>query len=191
MTTPPAALAVQSDVLDIWPSASALDQARLGRLIAKATQKLRAACPFDIDARIAAYGVDPSDPGALDPVVVADRIALIVKRFLINPDGVASTSQAAGPFSQSRTFVNRYDKTGSDVRGEIRITDEDIDELRPAVPFVGPGVARVGIPRPDVLIPAGASYAGVRAGVVPAVVPDVDALDARDVDELGSGVVVE
>lgn len=178
------ALAAPSDVIDLLSSAARLDQARLGRLIEKASRKLRHDCPFDIDARIATYAIDPDDPLALDPAVVADRVAIIVKRFLTNVEGVASTSQSAGPFSQSRTFVNRYDKTGSDVRGELRITEEDIDELRPAVTFTPPGVARVNLPRPEVLIPAGGRYAGVRAGGVPAVVDDVTALD--NVSESGA-----
>lgn len=166
-----APLATTDDVADLWRPLSADEETRVGSLIAKASAKLRHACPFDIDARIALFTTDPSNPQALDPTVVADRVAIIVHRYLVNQDGAASLSEGVGGFSRSITFVNRYDKTGADVRGELRITDEDIDELRPAVPAPVPSSIRVNVPCPQVLYPHG--Y-GSRDGMpgVPVVTPD-------------------
>lgn len=130
MTDP---LATAQDVADLWRPLSDAETPRVERLIDKASAKLRQACPFDIDARIELFATDPTQLNALDPAIVSDRVALIVKRFLANPEGAASVSKSAGPFAQSTSFVNRYDKSGTDVRGELRVTDEDIDELRPAV----------------------------------------------------------
>lgn len=132
MSTEP--LADVQDVVDIWRPLSDAESATVGRLIDKASAKLRHACPFDIDARIALFETDPTQPTALDPSVVADRVASIVKRFLVNPDGAVSASRSAGPFSESTTYVNRYDKGGADVRGELQITEGDIDALRPSEP---------------------------------------------------------
>lgn len=162
-------LADPSDVADIWHPLSDAETTRVTRLIRKATTKLRQASPFDIDARIALFATNPEAPTALDPSLVADRVAIIVKRFLVNPEGVASSSEGVGPFSKSQTYVNRYDKTGSDVRGELRITEEDIDELRPAVPGFVPSSLRVAMPDPQLLVPRGHGPGGVYG---PTVIPD-------------------
>ena len=105
-------------------------------MIEVASAKLRQACPFNIDARIAVGDDSPYAPLALDRKIVANVVAGIVARYLGNPEGAVTKTdaQTVGPYSTSasRSFVNRYDKTGSDVRGRIAITPADIDELRPA-----------------------------------------------------------
>lgn len=181
MTAPQ--LAKGLDVIDILPSAAALDQDRLQRLLARAERQLRSKTPFSIDDRVALFATDPTAELALDPGVVADAIAHIVKRYLVNVEGLASTSHSAGPYSESKTYVGRNDKAGTDVRGELTVTDEDVDKLRPAVTFAGVGVAQVRLPTPRVYVPPGGSYAGVRAGFLPAIVPDVTTFD-----ELGGEV---
>lgn len=128
----PGPLADTSDVEAVWRPLQDTEVGQVTALIARASAKLRHAVPFDIDARIALYATDPTQPTALDPMVVADVVATIVKRFMVNIEGVASSSEGVGPYSRSATFVNRYDKTGSDVRGAIQVIDSDIDQLRPA-----------------------------------------------------------
>ncbi len=126
-------LALVSDVEDVWQPIPEADQPRIMNLIDVASAKLRQACPFNIDMRMALFKTTPSDPIALPPVMVANVVAVIVKRFLVNQNGVVTQSETTGPYTHSESFVNRYDKTGSDVRGAIQITPADIDELRPAV----------------------------------------------------------
>jgi hypothetical protein len=176
---PLAPLAVPSDVEDVWRPLTDAEKPRVLNLIAKASSKLRQKCPFDIDDRIGLFtsATDPEqlDVTALDPQIVADVVATIVKRFLVNQDGVASQSQGAGPFSKSATYVNRYDKTGSDVRGAIQVIDSDIEQLRPAVPAQTATSFEVGIPDPRVLVPRGGYSGQGRIGIgLPAVIlPDI------------------
>jgi hypothetical protein len=170
----PDPLATPDDVAVIWRPLSDAEDTQVTTLILKASAKLRQACPFDIDARIVLFDTTPTDPAALDPVVVADVVATIVKRLLVNPNGFATESETAGPFSKSATFVNRYDKTGSDVRGAIQITDSDIDQLRPAVPSAIPSSFTYKLPAPQVLIPGDHLGSGVPV-VVPDVFPDLGA----------------
>lgn len=96
--------------------------------------KLRA-----IDARIAKYETDPTDPAGIDPVAVQAMLANVIKRGLINPRGAASTSKTAGPYSQSETFrsVNAVDLG-------IVVTDDDVAQILPAITegFVMPQTIR-------------------------------------------------
>jgi hypothetical protein len=140
-------------------------------LIKTASSKLRQKAPFDIDARIALFTTQPTATIALDPVLVASVVAKIVKNVVVNTEGLVSESQGTGPFSQSKTFVSRYDKTGADARGSIQVTDADIEELRPAVPAAVAGSIRLGLPAPQVLIPHGVIGPGGRVG--PVIVPDL------------------
>jgi hypothetical protein len=148
VTTP---LASTSDVADIWRPLSDAELLRVNNLIEKASAKLRHACPFNIDSRVDLFYDDPTNPAGLDPQIVADVVATIVKRFLVNVEGFASTSESVGPFTRSGTFVNRYDKTGSDVRGAIQVIDSDIDQLRPAVPTSQPSTIHMRLPRPELV----------------------------------------
>lgn len=167
-------LAQASDVADIWRPLSTDETTRVTRLLAKASAKLRQKCPFDVDERIALFATDPDAEIALDPQIVADVVATVVKRFLVNPDGAASNSEGAGPYSRAATYVNRYDKTGSDVRGAIQFTESDIDQLRPAVPAQVASSFRVHVPEPQLLIPRAGRFNGpFGPGIGPIVVPDL------------------
>lgn len=154
MTAP---LAAPSDVQALWrplgPTLTTPETNGINNLITIASANLRQVTPFDIDERTALYSTDPTNPMALNPVVVAGVVAERIKSYLNNPAGAASSSDAAGPFSHSATYVNRYDKTGSDVRGSLEFTDSDVDRLRPAVPAPVPSSFTVGIPQPRVLLP--------------------------------------
>lgn len=162
------------DVQALWRPLSDEEIPTIDRHCAVASAKLRQACPFDIDARIANFALDPVVQPALDPILVADVTANVVKRFLVNTEGVASSSDTEGPFSHSATYINRYDKTGSDVRGAIQVTDSDIDQLRPAVPSEIASSFRVGVPGPNLLIPHAIRTSGrLGLGSVPVIVPDI------------------
>lgn len=166
-------LATSGDVAALWHPLSSAQEAQVTELIAKASGRLRHVCPWNIDDRIALYATDPANPMALDPEVVADVVATKVKNFLVNPDGAASSSSSAGPFSRAATYVNRYDKTGTDVRGSLHFTESDIDQLRPAQPSAIPSSFQIGVPDPQVVLPG--YLTGRRGGMpgVSVVVPDV------------------
>ena len=142
-----AVLASPDDVADIWRPLTDAERARAENLIAKASAMLRAACPFDVDARIALKDTDPTDPDALDKAIVAAVVADMVKRVMANPEGVASKSESVGPFSSSTTFTGHFDRTQSDVRGRLVVLDSDIDQLRPVVGFPKPFTIRTPAPR--------------------------------------------
>lgn len=117
-------LANPEDVAAIWRPVAAGEVARVTYLIALASAQLRARLPFDVDARIALV---PPAPLALDPVLVAGVVARIVKRALVNPDGLQSSTRTVGPYSESRTFVSG----DVDASGDVSVTDADIADLMP------------------------------------------------------------
>lgn len=133
-------LADYTDVEAVWRPLTEAEISQVAGLIDRASAKLRqAGRALNIDLRVALFGTNPDDPYSLDPLIVADVVATIVKRFMVNPDGYASTSEGDGDYSISGTFVNRYDKTGSDVRGAIQVIQSDLDQL-----FPGPTAGVVG-----------------------------------------------
>lgn len=124
-----APLATTDDVADLWrPLTAGAETDRVARLILKASALLRQKVPW-VDARMAAFGVDSTDPTGLDPELVANVVATMCKRFLVNPDGATNTSETTGPFSHSKGYALRGDK---DVRGELLVTESDIQALMPA-----------------------------------------------------------
>jgi hypothetical protein len=163
-------LATTDDVADLWrPFTSTDEQARVSRLVVKASALLRQALPW-VDARIARFNADPTDLGGLDPVLVANVVATICKRFLVNPDGATNTTETSGPFSHAKGFALRGDK---DVRGELFIAESDILALMPAKKTksrIGTIKARPRMapwPYGDLGNPAvGAAYGGVDAMLV-------------------------
>lgn len=125
-------LAEVADVEAIWRTLEPTETTQANALIDIASAKLRSALPA-VDARIALYGTLPVNPLALDPVVVANVVATIVKRVLVNPDGLASTTQTFGPISEARNYEGRSGGDDSDSRGEIRVTAADLDNLLPVL----------------------------------------------------------
>lgn len=94
-------------------------------LIIQASSLLRTAEP-SVDTRITAF---PSGaPSALDPTTVAAVIAGAVKRYMVNPTGIASTSNTVGPGASSVTYALRSEKES---RGVLQITPDDISTLFP------------------------------------------------------------
>jgi len=126
------ALAELGDLEDMWRPLSDDEKPRALNLLEKASGLLRQKTRQTIDTRIGLFTTDPTDPRAVDPQVVATVVATVVKRFLSNVDGAASTTETAGPFSKSTAYVLRGDK--NDVRGELVVTDQDIEALAPEVP---------------------------------------------------------
>lgn len=93
------------------------------QLIAAASALLRTAAP-SIDTRVARYRLNPQDLTAISPETVAVVVAGVVKRYMRNPEGIASES--AGPFSV--TYALRSEK---DARGVLQITESDLRVLFP------------------------------------------------------------
>jgi hypothetical protein len=132
-------LASADDVADIWRPLSAAEQTQATRLIGKASAMLRAACPFDIDVRIALADTDPGNPQALDPTLVATVVAGMVKRVMVNPDGAAAKTETTGPYSSSTSFTSLRDPgSAQETRGDLVVLAEDIQALRPKVGFAQP-----------------------------------------------------
>lgn len=128
-------LATAQDVADIWRPLSDAEDAQAQRLIDKASARLRRRCRFDLDAAIATYDTSPTDPSAIDPLIVADVVAGMVKRAMVNPDGATSVSDTEGPFSRTRGFGGQ----GNQPTSTVVVFDSDIDALRPAQPTSLPG----------------------------------------------------
>lgn len=107
--------------------ASADVQAQVTGLIAKASAILRQRVPW-VDDRMDKFALNPLDVGGLDPVVVADVVATMVKRFLVNQSGATNQAETVGPYSHSTGFVIRGEKNV--VLGELYLSDADLDKLR-------------------------------------------------------------
>jgi hypothetical protein len=133
--TAPEALAQPSDLEDMWRPLADSEMLRAVRLIQKASALLRQAQPH-IDNRIALFSTDPTNVAALDPTIVATVVATIVKRFIANVEGVAS--QTVGPYSVS--YALRVEK---DIRGELQVTENDLQALRAYKPTAAIGSIRV------------------------------------------------
>lgn len=122
-------LCTPDDVADLWrPLTSDAEKARVDRLIGRASDLLRQKLPA-VDKRISLFGSDPTNIAGLNPTVVASTVATVVKRFLTNPNGSTHTSKTLGGASISYGYALRGDQ---DVRGELIITDADLEKL--AVP---------------------------------------------------------
>jgi len=135
-------LATPDDVAGIWQPIPDDQNQRILDLIAKASARIRQKAPFDIDARIALFEADAADPKGLDPLIVADVVANIVKRVLTNPSGILSGSETVGPYSRSQVFASRTSDAG-DAFNSLSVTDADIDQLRVAQSTNLPATIRV------------------------------------------------
>lgn len=61
-----------------------------------------------MDARIAAFILDPTAVGAVDPDLAADVVCEMVTTAASSPAGVGiqSIQQGAGPYQETQTFTN-------------------------------------------------------------------------------------
>lgn len=121
-----ASLATTDDLADMWRPLNSDELTRASNLLSRASALLRQVAPH-VDDRISRHNADPTDPMGLDPVLVATVVATIVKRFISNVEGVAS--QSVGGYSVR--YALRTEKT---IRGELQVTQEDLDALRPYLP---------------------------------------------------------
>jgi hypothetical protein len=80
---------------------------RLQKELDRASRYVRAECP-DLDARIVAFILDPTAPGAIDPDIAADVVCEMVTSAASSPGGVGigSIQQGAGPYQETLTFSN-------------------------------------------------------------------------------------
>lgn len=80
---------------------------RLQKELDRASRYVRAECP-GLDARIAAFVLDPTAPGAVDPDLAADVVCEMVTTAGSSPAGVGvqSIQQGAGPYQETQTFTN-------------------------------------------------------------------------------------
>lgn len=116
-------LATIQDLEDIWrPLTGSDDSARIQRLLDKASSLLLVKAPY-VTAKLAAQ--------TIDPLVVAAVVSQVVKRYLVNPDGTSTAAQTVGPYSESKSFVDRYEGTdgSASIRGGLQVTKTDLDSL--------------------------------------------------------------
>lgn len=80
---------------------------RLQQELDRASRYLRAECK-GLDARIAAFVLDPTADDAVDPDLAADVVCEMVTTAASSPAGVgiASIQQGAGPYQETQTFTN-------------------------------------------------------------------------------------
>ena len=81
---------------------------RLDAELARASRYVRSECP-GIDSRIAAYVLDPSAPGAVDPDLAADVVCEMVKSAAAGSGGgvgISSSQTGAGPYQETLTYSN-------------------------------------------------------------------------------------
>jgi len=104
-----------ADVVDRWVGPGApTNQSQVETLIDDAEQVILSEFP-GIQDRI--------DSGALPEERVTMVVVQIVTRFLRNPEGLSSVQQTTGPFSQSRSFVDRS--------SGLTLTESEIKLLSP------------------------------------------------------------
>lgn len=117
---------------------------RLDEELARASRYIRRECP-GIDARIAAYVLDPTAPDGLDPDVAADVTCEMVKSASASAGGIGveSVQAGAGPFQQTVKYSNpvgdlflskkqkRLLGCGAQVAFTVPMTDYEADSLYP------------------------------------------------------------
>jgi hypothetical protein len=103
--------AVAADVAAVWRPLTAAETEVAGTLVTYASALLRSLVP-NIDQRIT--------DGDLDGALARLAVVQMVKRVLINPEGVRSESETTGPFSESKTW-----DVGRAV-GRLSVTAEDL-----------------------------------------------------------------
>lgn len=98
-----------------------------GGLVDQVSSLLRTAAP-SIDDRISRYETDPTDKTGVDPLTVSSVLAGVIKKYMANPRGLTSTTDAQGPYSHSESYALRGDK---ETRGALQITSDDLAVLFP------------------------------------------------------------
>lgn len=124
---------------------TAFEQTVIGDLIARVQRDLRSKMPT-IDDRMARWGVEPPVENAVDPELVGDVLAGVIKRYLRNVDGAATVSRGDGPFTTSTSFAFRGNAVGGGTLGELAVTPADIDEINGVVGVSLPATIRLKVP---------------------------------------------
>lgn len=124
----PDPLAGQSDVeTALLRPLTTLEAAYIDGLIEQASALLRTAAP-SIDDRLARYTTDPTDKTAVSRGTVTAVVAGVVKRYLVNPNGIVNTSETSGPYAHSTSYALRGER---ETRGALQITPDDLTVLFP------------------------------------------------------------
>jgi hypothetical protein len=129
----PAALTSKGDVeAALVRPLTDLENDYIERLITEASSKLLDRMP-NLQDRIDAWTDTPRPRSALSPTLVSSVLAEVIKRRLVNPRGLWSKSEAAGPYSGSETYPGARGGDGAALSpGRLEITAEDIAELNKA-----------------------------------------------------------
>ncbi len=116
--TDPIILATPQDVGTLWRPLTSDEVAQASLYIRMASAALRQRCPW-IDTRLT--------DGSLDPDLVRMVVVRVVLRVMRNPDLVAS--KITGPYAV--TYAGADATSGA---GQLRVTDEDVEQLTGGVP---------------------------------------------------------
>jgi hypothetical protein len=106
---------------------TALEAQYVPTLLDQASALIRNAAP-SVDQRMAAYAADSTNLTSVSAATVSTVVAMVVKRYLVNPTGIASTTETSGPFSHSTSMALRGEKGQ---RGILEVTAEDLKVLFP------------------------------------------------------------
>lgn len=117
---------------------TATEQSYIDSLIRQASAQLRTAMPT-FDERLAA-----TDETAISPDTVAAMLAGVIKRYMVNPQGIASHSEGMGPYSETNSYTS-YGKALSG-NGDLAVTAADLAKLNPSA-GVEAGTIRTRPPR--------------------------------------------
>lgn len=125
-----APLATAQDVADIWRALSDAEAQQATNLLAKASALLRNRLG-NIDDRVALFATEPTDVAALDPQIVANVVAGMVKRVMVNPAGAVNNSVSVDGVSRSQSFVGSRFAQPDVGLGELTVSDSDVEKLTP------------------------------------------------------------
>lgn len=108
-----------SDVQAIWRTLTGDEWSLAAAWIDEASQQVRDEVPdvdgFDVDERIVA--------GSLSADTVRSVVARMVRRVMVNPEGLRARTEQTGPFSVTRTTDS------SNSSGEMYITARELARL--------------------------------------------------------------
>jgi hypothetical protein len=82
-----------------------------------------------IDARVAQWFLDPRPDTAVDPVLVSSMLAEVIKRTMVNPRGLWSTTETDGDYSYSETYPGQRAGADAGTPGDLALTAADLAKI--------------------------------------------------------------